>query len=124
MHLPIFAPNFNNLEGRLKATWIGHSTVVIQDGDVNLIVDPVFGDRASPVTFAGPKRYRRPACTIEQLPIIDAVFVSHDHYDHLDSKALKWFTLNHNPKFFIGLESRDMFPSQAQVFELDWNKPI
>lgn len=53
------------------------------------MIDPVFADRASPYGFAGPKRYRPPACSIQELPDIDLVLVSHDHYDHLDEHALE-----------------------------------
>jgi N-acyl-phosphatidylethanolamine-hydrolysing phospholipase D len=78
-------PDFRPVKDCMKATWLGHSTVLIQDGHINMLVDPVFGVRASPVSFVGPKRFRRPACDIQELPRIDAVFISHDHYDHFDT---------------------------------------
>lgn len=60
--LPIVVPNFKNSNGKIRYTWIGHSTAVIAiDEDINFIIDPVFADRCSPVSFAGPKRYRKPA---------------------------------------------------------------
>ncbi|KAG7271857.1 hypothetical protein CRUP_028229 [Coryphaenoides rupestris] len=69
----------------LRATWLGHSTVLVELDGVNLLTDPIFSQRASPVQFVGPKRYRGPPCTVEQLPRIDAVVISHSHYDHLDA---------------------------------------
>ena len=60
--LPILNPNFENSRGKIRYTWIGHSTAVIGiDEDINFMIDPVFSERCSPVSFAGPKRYRRPA---------------------------------------------------------------
>jgi L-ascorbate metabolism protein UlaG (beta-lactamase superfamily) len=73
----------------IRYTWIGHSTAVIQVGGDNIIIDPVFADRSSPSQIVGPKRFRPPACPISDLPHIDLVLVSHDHYDHLDECALK-----------------------------------
>ena len=78
-------PNFKEItKSDIRYTWIGHSTAVIQIGPDNLIIDPVFSNRCSPVQIAGPKRFRPPACTIPELPKIDLVLISHDHYDHLD----------------------------------------
>ena len=83
-------PDFSiSTERDIRYTWIGHSTAVIQVGPDNFIIDPVFSDRASPIQTVGPKRFRPPACSIQQLPPICAVHVSHDHYDHLDEHSLK-----------------------------------
>lgn len=83
-------PDFTMLNNQIKYTWIGHSTAVISLGnDANIMIDPVFYERCSPTPCVGPKRYRPPACEVEDLPKIDAVFVSHDHYDHLDANALE-----------------------------------
>ena len=83
-------PDFSVVtEKDIRYTWIGHSTAVIQIGPDNFIIDPVFSDRASPVQAVGPKRFRPPACSINQLPPISTVLISHDHYDHLDETSLK-----------------------------------
>jgi len=65
-------------------TWIGHSTVLIQIGGLNVLTDPMWANRASPMPFAGPRRRLPPAVPIDALPPIDVVVISHDHYDHLD----------------------------------------
>jgi len=70
--------------GELTLTWVGHSTVLIQIAGMNVLTDPVWAQRASPVAFAGPRRRLPPAITIDALPPIDAVAISHNHYDHLD----------------------------------------
>lgn len=87
------------------------------------MIDPVFSERASPVSFAGPKRFRRPAARLEELPKIDAIFISHDHYDHLDSSSLEYFYKN-NPEtiFFAGLDSEDAFPKGCKIKTLDWTE--
>ncbi len=71
--------------GEITATWIGHSTVLLQVGGLNVLTDPIWSERASPVGWAGPRRLSAPALAFEDLPPIDAVLVSHDHYDHLDA---------------------------------------
>lgn len=68
----------------LRVTWLGHSTALIEIDGLRLLTDPVLSQRASPVPFAGPKRFTPPALTASQLPPIDAVLLSHDHFDHLD----------------------------------------
>ena len=68
--------------------WIGHATFLIQHDGLTILTDPVFSKRASPVQFAGPKRVNDAALTIEELPHVDIVVVSHDHYDHLDKGSV------------------------------------
>lgn len=83
-----------------KITWIGHSTFLIQTGTTNILTDPFFSERASPVSFAGPKRQIKPAIKIEQLPHIDLILISHNHYDHLDAKALQYLS-RFNPDIVV-----------------------
>lgn len=77
---------------RLAITWIGHSTFLIQSNGVNVLTDPIWSNRASPFQFAGPRRFAPPAIRFEALPRIDAVFISHDHYDHLDVRTVERIT--------------------------------
>lgn len=67
----------------LRITWLGHSTMLIESGNVRLLTDPVFGERIGPLSFAGPRRFHPVPATIAQLPRLDAILVSHDHLDHL-----------------------------------------
>lgn len=82
----------------LKATWIGHSTVLIQTAGLNILTDPFLSSRASPVPFAGPKRVRPAALTAEALPPIDLILLSHNHYDHMDLPALRRIARHHAPR--------------------------
>jgi N-acyl-phosphatidylethanolamine-hydrolysing phospholipase D len=72
----------------LSITWIGHSTFLIQSEGMTILTDPIWSDRASPVQFAGPRRHRPPGLTFDSLASIDAIFISHDHYDHLDAGTI------------------------------------
>lgn len=72
----------------LRVSFIGHASFLIQTGGLNILLDPQFSDRASPVSFAGPKRVNPPGIAFERLPKIDIVLVSHNHYDHLDVPTL------------------------------------
>jgi L-ascorbate metabolism protein UlaG (beta-lactamase superfamily) len=74
---------------RMRVTWIGHSTVLVQTAGVNILTDPIWSERASPFSFIGPKRVRAPGVRFEDLPRIDLVLVSHNHYDHMDLATLK-----------------------------------
>ena len=76
-------------KGELKITWLGHSSSLVQMGDQNILIDPIMSDRASPVSFAGSKRFAEKPLDIETIPKIDVLFVSHDHYDHLDYKTIQ-----------------------------------
>jgi N-acyl-phosphatidylethanolamine-hydrolysing phospholipase D len=73
----------------LTVTWIGHATLLIQIGGKNVLTDPMFGDRASPVRFAGPRRWVAPGVALAALPPLDAVLLSHNHYDHLDRDSVR-----------------------------------
>jgi L-ascorbate metabolism protein UlaG (beta-lactamase superfamily) len=73
----------------MRVTWIGHSTVLVQVAGLNILTDPIWSERASPFSFMGPKRVRAPGVRFEDLPHIDLVLVSHNHYDHLDLPTLQ-----------------------------------
>lgn len=123
--LPMVKPNFEAPPPEtIKYTWIGHSTAVIQVGEDNLLIDPVFSERSSPYQFAGPKRFRPPACEINQLPKIDMVLVSHDHYDHLDEHSLNQLQDLYRPVFVAGVGSRSVFPDKSDTREMDWMQEI
>ena len=83
---------------------MGHSCFLVQTDGFNLLTDPVFSDRASPVSFMGPKRYTPPAIEIEQLPKIDAVVISHNHYDHLDLDSIEKLEERFDPKWYVPLK--------------------
>jgi L-ascorbate metabolism protein UlaG (beta-lactamase superfamily) len=76
-------------EGELRVTFINHATTLIQLDGMNILTDPIWSERTSPVAFAGPRRHRPPGIRFEDLPPIDLVLVSHNHYDHLDVPTLK-----------------------------------
>ncbi len=103
-------------------TWIGHATVLIQHRGVNVLSDPMFSKFASPLSFAGPKRITEPAVSLEDLPPIHAVVISHDHYDHLDTRTIK--ALGNAPKYFVPLGVKRWFVRKGidaeRVIEMDW----
>ncbi|WP_297492080.1 MBL fold metallo-hydrolase [Acidocella sp.] len=76
-------------EGDFTLTWIGHSTFLIRFPGLNVLTDPVFSERCSPVGFAGPRRVRAPGIALADLPRIDIILLSHNHYDHMDIDALR-----------------------------------
>ncbi|MDX2469182.1 MAG: MBL fold metallo-hydrolase [SAR324 cluster bacterium] len=106
----------------VKITLIRHATVLLQYNDLNVITDPMFSKRASPVSFAGPKMIREPAVSLENLPKIDLVLVSHSHYDHLDLPSLKKLQEKYQPTFLVGLGLKSFLEAEGlhNVVELDW----
>ena len=108
---------------RLLATWVGHSTFLLQIGGANVLTDPMWGDRASPVSFAGPRRLTAPGMTLESLPPIDLVLQSHDHYDHLDAPTVRWLAAHHPEAIWcspIGVAARLRAFGVRHVTEHDW----
>ena len=87
----------------LRVTAIGHASLLIQAAGVNILTDPVWSDRASPVSFAGPKRVTQPGIAFDDLPPIDAVLISHCHYDHLDVATLRRLQAVHAPMMVMPL---------------------
>jgi L-ascorbate metabolism protein UlaG (beta-lactamase superfamily) len=81
----------------MTITMVGHATLLIQTAGVNLLTDPVWSDRASPLPFAGPQRHIAPGVDFDDLPKIDAVLLTHNHYDHLDIATLRRLHAAHDP---------------------------
>jgi len=106
----------------LKLTLIGHSTVLIQINNINILTDPHYSKRSSIVTWAGPKRIIEPAIKISDLPPIDLVLISHNHYDHLDIPTLKLLNAKFSPKILVGLGNKGLLESNGikNVIEMDW----
>ena len=105
------------------ATWIGHSTVLLQFGGLNVLTDPVFSQRAFPVQWAGPRRVMDPALAIDALPPLDVVLLSHTHYDHLDKPAVKRIAKAHPRTTWIvplGVGAYIRGWGVREVVELDW----
>ncbi len=107
-------------------TWIGHSTFLWQYQGVNLITDPHLTQRASPVNFLGPQRLVEPGLSLTDLPVIDIVIISHNHYDHLDRKTVSVLVEQqpaNPPLFMVPLGLKDWFADigiKEKVIELDW----
>jgi L-ascorbate metabolism protein UlaG (beta-lactamase superfamily) len=110
-------------QSALRATWLGHSTVLLEMDGVRVLTDPVWGDRASPVTFAGPKRFQPVPIPIAALPPLDAVVISHDHYDHLDYPTVLELAKGEVPIFTslgVGAHLEAWGVPAARITELDW----
>lgn len=106
----------------LRVTFINHSTFLVQIAGINILTDPIWAKRASPLSWAGPRRYVPPGVAFEDLPPIDLVLISHDHYDHLDLPTLKRLEANHRPTIYVGVNNVKLL-EQNGIFgavELDW----
>ena len=105
-----------------SVTWIGHATLLVQIGGLNVLTDPHWGDRTSPVSFAGPRRLIRPGIRFEDLPRIDAVVISHDHWDHLDEATVARLARDHRARFYVPLGLGAWFKERGMdnVVEMDW----
>lgn len=115
------APPQRRVSG-LRITHVNHSTALIQMNGVNILTDPVWSERVSPVSWAGPRRHRAPGLRFEDLPPIDLVLVSHNHYDHLDLPTLRRLAAVHRPRMLVplGLGEFVALHGIGRPAELDW----
>jgi N-acyl-phosphatidylethanolamine-hydrolysing phospholipase D len=123
--VPRVTPDGAALRANLSAptvTWVGHATMLVQLQGTNLLTDPHWGERASPLSWAGPKRLQPPGLAFEDLPPIHVVLISHDHYDHLDIGTVTRLAVSHDPVFVVPLGLKAWFEEQGitRVVELDW----
>lgn len=123
VHTPTFLPSREARPG-LRATWLGHACYYVEfPSGVRILFDPVFTDRCSPFSFFGPKRYTEMPCAISDIPIIDAVVISHNHYDHLSHPTVTEIAKRHPAcHFFVPLGNKRWFASWGidNCTELDW----
>jgi L-ascorbate metabolism protein UlaG (beta-lactamase superfamily) len=114
-----------SVEGRgLRATLVNHSTVLLQQRGVNILTDPIWSERASPVSWVGPRRRRKPGVSWEDLPPIDLVLISHNHYDHLDLPTLHQLAARGDSTFVVPVGVGQLLRSEkiGPVHELDWGE--
>ncbi|KAF5341994.1 hypothetical protein D9611_001532 [Ephemerocybe angulata] len=127
-----------NPQDSIRATWLGHACFLVEfpshgttssEGNrgVRILFDPVFSDRCSPMSFMGPKRYTQPPCKLEELPEIDAIVISHNHYDHLDTHSIKTLVQRSPeriPHVFVPLGNGPLIKSlgipDASAHIMDW----
>ena len=129
---PRVAPDLAYIQANAKAgaamqpavTWIGHASVLAQLGGLNILTDPVYAERASPLGFVGPKRQVPPGVALAELPHVDVVVISHNHYDHLDLVSVRALNAQAGgpPLFLVPLELKAWMADRgiSNVVELDW----
>ena len=108
---------------QLTVTWVGHSSLLVQLGGLNILTDPMWSERASPVRFAGPKRWVSPGIAFDELPPLDVVVQSHNHYDHLDDVTVRRLARAHpDAAWIMPLELGEFVRARGahNVIELDW----
>jgi L-ascorbate metabolism protein UlaG (beta-lactamase superfamily) len=110
----------------LRATLVNHSTVLLQQRGVNILTDPIWSERASPLSWIGPRRRREPGVSWEALPPIDAVLLSHNHYDHLDLPALRRLAARGDSTFIVPARVGRLLRAQniGPAHELDWGESL
>ncbi|MGA2297656.1 MAG: MBL fold metallo-hydrolase [FCB group bacterium] len=116
------APQARVRSDSLVVTFINHSTVLIQVDGLNILTDPVWSERVSPVSFIGPVRHRKPGLKFSDLPPIDLVIVSHNHYDHMDLPTLEMLDRKFKPMFLVPLGNKELLNKYEinNVKEMDW----
>ncbi len=125
-HVPLIARDKppSRVEGpRGRLSFVGHASMLLQVAGLNILIDPVWSDRASPVGFAGPLRVTEPGIAFEDLPAIDVVLVSHGHYDHLDVATLSRLAATHRPRVVTPLGNNTIMQAHdpdIRVEAYDW----
>jgi L-ascorbate metabolism protein UlaG (beta-lactamase superfamily) len=111
----------------LRVSFVGHATILLQTEGLNILTDPVWSDRASPFVFAGPKRVNAPGIAFDELPPIDVVLLSHNHYDHFDLRTLSRLKSDHNPLIITPLGNDAILHRHDPGFRIavgDWGDVV
>jgi L-ascorbate metabolism protein UlaG (beta-lactamase superfamily) len=114
--VPLVTPRHPHEPADLAVTWYGHATSVVELDGRRFLLDPVFGKRASPSVIAGPKRLHPTPGRIAEIPRLDAVVISHDHYDHLDEPSIRQLERTHRPHYVV--------PLGVDAHLLAWGVPV
>jgi len=128
--LPVVTPDRAELRdnaSRATVTWIGHSTLLVQLDGVNFLTDPTWASRSGPFGgLMGVGRYTPPAIAFDDLPRIDFVLISHDHYDHLDEPTVKHLAQQFNPRFVVPLGIKQWLADRGitNVVEMNWGESV
>jgi L-ascorbate metabolism protein UlaG (beta-lactamase superfamily) len=113
--------------GGLRITWMGHSSLLIEIDGRRILTDPVWSERASFLSFIGPKRFFAPPLRLDQLPPLDAVIISHDHYDHLDKETIKYFA-GKDTNFYCSLGDMQYLKKwgidTSYITEMNWGDSV
>jgi L-ascorbate metabolism protein UlaG (beta-lactamase superfamily) len=119
---PVLPPPGRVARDRISATFIGHSTFLVQVGGVCVLIDPIWSRRCSPVSFAGPRRARPPGQRLDALPGVDLLLVTHNHYDHMDLPTLRRVRKRWAPPVATGLRNARHLAKAGirSAVELDW----
>ncbi len=118
---PPFKPK-TKVTDKMSVTFINHATFLIQVNGLNILTDPVYSDRSSPVSFLGPKAIHPPGILFDELPPIDFVLISHNHYDHMDSETVRRLEEKFNPHFVTPIANASLLKEfgAKKITELDW----
>jgi len=117
-----YPPPESRIDGdHFRITFINHSTLLVQINGLNILTDPIWSERCSPISFMGPKRVRLPGISFDDLPTIDIILISHNHYDHLDIETLQRLWERDHPRIFAGLGNKALLEKYGITStELDW----
>jgi L-ascorbate metabolism protein UlaG (beta-lactamase superfamily) len=122
------APRLNEAlsAGDISITFVNHATFLIQLSGLNILTDPVWSKRASPISWAGPKRVRKPGIEFDKLPEIDLILISHNHYDHLDIATLRKLSKRFSPTVLVASGDKKLVESAGfkNVYQFDWWEEI
>src|ERR1700730_10497253 len=110
----------------LRVTLVNHSTVLLQQHGSNILTDPIWSERAGPVSWIGPRRRRKPGVSWDDLPWLEAVLISHNHYDHLDLPTLRRLAARGESTFIVPARCAQLLRSEniGPVHEMDWGESL
>ena len=115
--------NFLKSDKNIKFAWLGHSSILMSINNKVILIDPIFSSSASPVSWL-VKRYQPPVFKLKELPKVDFILISHDHYDHLDMKTIKFFKQNKDTSFVVplgvGSHLKNWGVDKTKIIEMDW----